>query len=280
MIIIYFRLLCTIGRYQRRPSQIHRPLKRPLVVLVPLAAFRQDAIACKPEHKAGRQHASTPPNFEFIFIEVKSAPSPSSPCMLSFPHGMKKFTTLGGSLFLIWLLFSPVIAFYLFANYYDSLTAHGVNLLSLLVLSYLFFGLVGALLMRAMHQTFLVGDTVTTPQVLMFGIVYVANMFGAGLEVILKNDLFANAIIGFVIYPGLFLIGSALFAWLWERRVRSTALSAIFSVGLFAALIALDYFHIPLTWVMLCLALIKELFPARPPILTTTTGAPNIPSHN
>ena len=61
---------------------------------------------------------------------------------------MKKFTTLGGSLFLIWLLFSPVIAFYLFANYYDSLAAHGVNLLSLLVLSYLFFGLVGALLMR------------------------------------------------------------------------------------------------------------------------------------
>src|SRR6516165_1306116 len=39
MIIIYFRLTCTIGRYQRRPSQIHRPLKRTLVVLVPLAAF-------------------------------------------------------------------------------------------------------------------------------------------------------------------------------------------------------------------------------------------------
>jgi hypothetical protein len=34
MIIIYFRLTCTIGRYQRRPSQIHRPLKRTLVVLV------------------------------------------------------------------------------------------------------------------------------------------------------------------------------------------------------------------------------------------------------
>ena len=69
---------------------------------------------------------------------------------------MKKFTTLGGSLFLVWLLFSPVIAFYLFANYYDRLAAHGVNLLSLLVLSYLFFGLVGVLLMRALHQTFLV----------------------------------------------------------------------------------------------------------------------------
>ena len=64
--------------------------------------------------------------------------------MLPLPHGMKKFTTLGGSLFLNWLLFSPVIAFSLFANYYDSLAAYGVNLLSLLVLSYLFFGLVGA----------------------------------------------------------------------------------------------------------------------------------------
>jgi hypothetical protein len=39
MIIIYFRLTYTIGRYQRRPSQIHRPLKSTLVVLVPLAAF-------------------------------------------------------------------------------------------------------------------------------------------------------------------------------------------------------------------------------------------------
>ena len=51
---------------------------------------------------------------------------------------MKKFTTLGGNLFLVWLLFSPVIAFALFANYYDRLLAHGINLLSLLVLSYLF----------------------------------------------------------------------------------------------------------------------------------------------
>jgi hypothetical protein len=39
---------------------------------------------------------------------------------------------------LVWLLFSPVIAFALFANYYDRLLAHGINLLSLLVLSYLF----------------------------------------------------------------------------------------------------------------------------------------------
>jgi hypothetical protein len=191
---------------------------------------------------------------------------------------MKKFTTLGGSLFLIWLLFSPVIAFSLFANYYDSLAAHGVNLLSLLVLSYLFFGLVGALMMRALHQTFLVGDTVTTPQALMFGIVYVASMFGAGLEVILKNDLFANPIIGFVIYPGLFLHGSALFAWVWERSIKSTAVCAMFSVGLFAAIVALDYFHVPLMWVMLCLAAIKELFPTKPPIATTTAGAPNIAS--
>ena len=52
--------------------------------------------------------------------------------MLPFPHGMKKFTTLGGSLLLVWLLFPPVIAFALFANYYDSLAAHGINLLSLL----------------------------------------------------------------------------------------------------------------------------------------------------
>jgi hypothetical protein len=114
----------------------------------------------------------------------------------------------------------------------------------------------------------------------MFGIVYAANMFGAGLEVILKNDLFANAIIGFVIYPGLFLIGSALFAWVWERSIKSTAVCAMFSVGLFAAIVALDYFHVPLMWVMLCLAVIEELFPARPPILTTTAGAPNIPSPN
>jgi hypothetical protein len=193
---------------------------------------------------------------------------------------MKKFTTLGGSLFLIWLLFSPVIAFYLFANYYDRLAAHGINLLSLLVLSYLFVGLVGTLLMRALHQTFLVGDTVTTPQSLMFGMVYVANMFGAGLEVILKNEMFANPMTGFVIYPGLFLIGSAIFAWVWDRSVRSTVDSAILSVGLFAVTIALDYFHIPLTWVMLCLALIKELFPARPPVLATTANVPNIPSQN
>jgi hypothetical protein len=164
--------------------------------------------------------------------------------MLPFPHGMKKFTTLGGTLFLIWLLFSPVIAFYLFANYYDSLAARGINLLSLLVLFYLFFSLVGTLLMRALHQKFLVSVT------------------------------------GFVIYPALFLIGSALFAWVWERSVRSTVESAILSVGLFAVTIALDYFHIPLTWVMLCLAVIKELFPARPPILTTTAGAPNIASQN
>ena len=204
-------------------------------------------------------------------------PSPFSPAMLSFPHGMKKFTTLGGSLFLIWLLFSPVVAFYLFANYYNSLAAHGINLLSLLILSYLFFGLMGTLSMRALHQTFLVGDTVATPQSLMFGIVYVANMFGAGLEVILKNEMFANPISGFVIYPGLFLIGSALFAWVWERSVKSTAVCAMLSVGLFAAIVALDYFHIPLMWVMLCLALIKEFFPARPPILTIA-GAPNIPS--
>ena len=74
---------------------------------------------------------------------------------------MKKFTTLGGSLFLVWLLFSPLIAFSLFANYYDSLAAHGVNLLSLLVLSYLFFGFASALLMRALHQKFLVSDTET-----------------------------------------------------------------------------------------------------------------------
>jgi len=94
--------------------------------------------------------------------------------MLPLPHGMKKFTTLGGSLFLVWLLFSPVIAFYLFANYYDPLAARGVNLLSLLVLSYLFFGLVGTLSMRVLHQKFLVSDTTTTPQALMFGIVYVA----------------------------------------------------------------------------------------------------------
>jgi len=147
-------------------------------------------------------------------------------------------------------------------------------------LSYLFFGLVGALLMRGLHQKFLVSDADMTPQALMFGIVYVANMFGAGLEVILKNDLFANAIIGFVIYPGLFLIGSALFAWVWERRVKSTAVSAILSVGLFAVIIALDYFHIPLTWVMLCLALLKELFPTKPPIATTTAYAPNIPRQN
>jgi hypothetical protein len=193
---------------------------------------------------------------------------------------MKKFTTLGGSLFLIWLLFSPIIAFYLFANYYDRLAAHGVNLLSLFVLSYLFFGLVGVLLMGALHQKFLVSDTEMTPQALMFGIVYVANMFGAGLEVILKNDLFANPIIGFVIYPGLLLIGSALFAWLWDRSIRSTAVCVMFSVGLFAAIIALDYFHMLLMWVMLCLALVKELFPTKPPIATTTAGAPNIPSPN
>jgi hypothetical protein len=193
---------------------------------------------------------------------------------------MKKFTTLGGSLFLIWLLFSPVIAFFLFANYYDRLAAHGINLLSLLVLSYLFFGLMAALLMRALHQTFLVSDTVTTPQSLMFGIVYVANMFGAGLEVLLKNEMFANPITGFIIYPSLFLIGSAILTWVWDRSVRSTALSAILSVGLFAVIIALDYFHIPLTWVMLCLALVKELFPTKPPIATTTAGAPNIPSPN
>jgi hypothetical protein len=193
---------------------------------------------------------------------------------------MKKFTTLGGSLFLIWLLFSPVIAFYLFANYYDSLAARGINLLSLLVLSYLFFGLVGTLLMRALHQKFLVSDTELTPQALMFGVVYVANIFGAGLEVVLKDEMFANPITGFVIYPGLFLIGSALFAWVWDRNVRSTAVSATLSVGLFAVIIALDYFHIPLTWVMLCLALIKELFPARPPVLATTANIPNIPSQN
>ena len=205
---------------------------------------------------------------------------PSSPAMLLFPHGMKKFTTLGGSLFLIWLLFSPVIAFYLFANYYDSLAARGINLPSLLVLSYLFFGIVGTLLLRALHQKFLVSDTELTPQALMFGIVYVANMFGAGLEVVLKEGLFANPITGFVIYPGLFLIGSAFFAWLWERNVKSTAVSAILSVGLFAVTIALDYFHIPLMWVMLCLAFIKELFPARPPILTTIASVPTIPSQN
>ena len=105
-------------------------------------------------------------------------------------------------------------------------------------------------------------------------------MFGAGVEVILKNDLFANAIIGFVIYPGLFLIGSALFAWLWKRKIRSTAVSAILSVGLFAVIIALNYFHIPLTWVMLCLAVIEELFPTKPTIATNTAGAPNIPSQN
>jgi len=122
----------------------------------------------------------------------------------------------------------------LFANYYDRLAAHGVNLLSLLVLSYLFFGLVGVLLMRALHQTFLVSDTITTPEGLMFGIVYVANMFGAGLGVILKDEMFANPITGFVIYPGLFLVGSALFAWVWERNVRSTAISAVLSIGLFA----------------------------------------------
>ena len=104
--------------------------------------------------------------------------------MLPFPHGMKKFTTLGGSLFLIWLLFSPVIAFYLFANYYEILAAHGINLLSLLVLSYLFFGLVGVFSMRSLHRTFLVSDTITTPEGLMFGIVYATNMFGAGLAVI------------------------------------------------------------------------------------------------
>jgi hypothetical protein len=200
--------------------------------------------------------------------------------MLPLPHGMKKFTTLGGSLFLVWLLFSPVIAFYLFANYYESLVARGINLLSLLVLSYLFFGLVGALLMRALHQKFLVSDTELTPQALMFGIVYVANMFGAGLEVVLKDGLVANPIIGFVIYPGLFLIGSALFAWVWERNVKSTAVSAMLSVGLFAVTIALDYFHIPLMWVMLCLTLIKELFPAKLPIATTVAGTPNIPSPN
>ena len=114
----------------------------------------------------------------------------------------------------------------------------------------------------------------------MFGIVYVANMFGAGLEVILKDEIFANPISGFVIYPGVFLIGSALLAWVWERNVRSTAVSAILSIGLFAVTIALDYFHVPVTWVMLCLTLIKELFPAKPPILTTTVGAPNIPSQN
>jgi hypothetical protein len=193
---------------------------------------------------------------------------------------MKKFTTLGGSLFLVWLLFSAVIAFYLFANYYDRLAAHGINLLSLLVLSYLFFGLVGTLFMRALHQKFLVSDTELTPQALMFGIVYVANMFGAGLEVILKDELFTNPITGLVIYPGLFLIGSALFAWVWERNVKSTAVSAILSVGLFAVTIALEYFHIPLMWVMLCLALIKELFPARPPILTTTASALNTPTQS
>ena len=117
-----------------------------------------------------------------------------------------------------------------------------------------------------------------TPQALIFEIVYVANMFGAGLEVILKNDLFANPIIGFVIYPGLFLIGTALFAWVWERSVRSTAVCVMLSVGLFAVIVALDYFHIPLMWVMLCLAVIKELFPTKPPIATTTAGAPNIAS--
>jgi hypothetical protein len=193
---------------------------------------------------------------------------------------MKKFTTLGGSLFLIWLLFSPVIAFYLFANYYDSLAARGINLLSLLVLSYLFFGLVGTLLMRVLHQKFLVSDTEMTPQALMFGIVYVANMFGAGLEVILKDEMFANPIIGFIIYPGLFLLGSALFSWVWERNVKTTAVSAILSVGLFAVTIALDYFYVSVTWVMLCLAVIQQLFPARRPVLTTTAGAPNIPSSN
>ena len=48
------------------------------------------------------------------------------------------------------------------------------------------------------------------PQALMFGIVYAANMFGAGLEVILKNDLFANPIIAFVIVAPRHLCGLSL----------------------------------------------------------------------
>jgi len=191
---------------------------------------------------------------------------------------MKKFTTLGGSLFLIWLLFSPVIAIALFANYYDRLLAHGINLLSLLVLSYLFFGLVGALLMRALHQTFLVSDTDTTPQGLMLGIVLVANMFGAGLEVVLKSDLYPNPMTAFVVYPGLFLVRSVLLSSTWERSTRLTAICATMSCGLFAIVNTTAYFNIPMPWVLLCLSVIAGLFRAKPPMATTTAGAPDIPS--
>jgi len=191
---------------------------------------------------------------------------------------MKKFTTLSGSLYLVWLLFSPVIAFYLFANYYDSLTAHGINLLSLLVLSYLFFGLVGALLMRALHQTFLVSDTVTTPQGLMLGIVLVTNIFGAGLEVVLKSDLYPNPITAFVVYPGLFLAGSVLLSWMWEQSIRLVAICATISCGLFAILNTTAYFNIPMPWVLLCLSVIAGLFQAKPPMATTTASTPNITS--
>ena len=44
----------------------------------------------------------------------------------------------------------------------------------------------------------------------MVGIVVVANMFGAGLEVVLKNDLYSNPLVAFVVYPDLFLSGSIL----------------------------------------------------------------------
>jgi hypothetical protein len=200
--------------------------------------------------------------------------------MLLFPHGMKKFTTLGGSLFLVWLLFSPVIAFALFANYYDRLLAHGINLLSLLVLSYLFFGLLSILLMRALHQQFLVSDTALTPQGLMVGIVLVANMFGAGLEVVLKNDLYSNPLVAFVVYPGLFLAGSVLLAWVWERSMRLAAICAEISFGLFAILNTTAYFNIPMPWVVIGLSVIAGLFRAKPPIATTTASALNIPSQN
>ena len=193
---------------------------------------------------------------------------------------MKKFTTLGGSLLLVWLLFPPVIAFALFANYYDRLLAHGINLLSLLALSYLFFGLVGVLLMQALRRQFLVSDAETTPQALMVGIVLVANMFGAGLEVVLKNDLYPNPLIAFVVYPGLFLAGSVLLAWVWERSMRLAAICAAISCGLFAILNTTAYFNIPMPWVLLCLSVIAGLFRAKPPIAANGANATNIRSQD
>ena len=134
--------------------------------------------------------------------------------------------------------------------------------------------------MRGSASKFLVSDTEATPQALMVGIVLVANMFGAGLEVVLKSDLYPNPIIAFVVYPGLFLAGSVLLTWAWERSIRLVAICATISCGLFAILNTTAYFNIPMPWVILFLSVIAGLFRAKPPIAANGANATNIRSQN